>query len=203
MADQERLPHIPFQREEIERPLRGRAFPGAPRVQPREDRPAHGDDISREMDQSIQDIAEIRELLGTAPDRLRVLEFEILNVNQRQLLIRSFEIAVVEELQDKFEGVDRYRLLVQFPTTESLDAFEKELELYRVESRERELLTYAQRRDLFDALNRVTRPGPDDRKGPRLKRKGTPEKDSFYVDLDLWYDGTTEGCKCQPKTDPP
>lgn len=193
MADQERLPHIPFQREEIERPLRGRAFPGAPRVQPRDDRTAHGDVISREIDQSIQDIAETRELLRTAPDRLRVLEFEVLNVNQRELLIRIFGIAVVEELQDKFEGVDRYRLLVQFPTSETLVAFEKELELYRVESRERELLTYAQRRDLFDALNRVSRLSPEDRKGPRLKRKGTPEKDSFYVDLDLWYDGTTEG----------
>jgi len=175
MPDQERLPHIPFQREEIERHLRGRVFPGAPRVQPRKDRPAHGDEISREIDQSIQDIAETRERLGTAPDRLRVLEFEVLNVNQRELLIRIFGIAVVEELQDKFKGVDLYRLLVQFPTTESLEAFEKELELYRGESQERVVLTYPQRRDLFDALNRVSQLGPEDRKGPTLKRNARPD----------------------------
>ncbi|MEA1978044.1 MAG: S8 family peptidase [Chloroflexota bacterium] len=121
-----------------------------------------------------------------------MLEFEVLNVNQRELLIRSFGIAVVEELQDTVEGADRYRLLIQFLTSESLDAFETELALYRAESQEKALLTYAQRRDLFDALDRVARLGPEDRKGPRLKRKGAPEG-RFYVDLDLWYDGTDGG----------
>ena len=193
MADQENLPHIPFQREKIERPLRGRPFPGAPRVRPRDDRPAHGDKISGEMDQAVEDITQARNQLGITPDRLRVLEFEVLNVNQRELLIRSFGIAVVEELQDKVEGVDHYRLLAQFPTSESLNAFENELELYRSNSEEKELLTYAKRRDLFDALDQVKRLGPEDRTGPRLKRKGIPAKNRFYVDLDLWYDGTNRG----------
>ena len=193
MADQENLPHIPFQREEIERPLRGRAFPGAPRVRQRDDRPAHGDKISGQMDQTIRDITQKRDQLGITPDRLRVLEFEVLSVNQRELLIRSFGVSVVEELQDKVEDIDRYRLLVQFPTSESLNAFETELKLYRINSEEKVLLTRAQRRDLFDALDRVARLGPEDRKGPRLKRKGTPAKDRFYVDLDLWYDGTDTG----------
>lgn len=192
MVNHERLPHIPFQREEIERPLRGRAFPGAPRVRPRDDRPAHGDKISGEIDHTVRDIAQTRDQLGITPDRLRVLEFEVLNVNQRELLIRSFGIAVVEELQDTVGGADRYRLLIQFLTSESLEAFETELALYRAESQEKALLTYAQRRDLFDALDRVARLGPEDRKGPRLKRKGAPEG-RFYVDLDLWYDGTDGG----------
>ena len=177
MADQENLPHIPFQREKIERPLRGRAFPGAPRVRQRDDRPAHGDKISRGMDQAVGNITQARDQLGITPDKLRVLEFEVLNVNQRELLIRSFGIAVVEELQDKVEGVDHYLLLVQFPASESLNAFENELELYRINSEEKTLLTYAQRRELFDALDRVARLGPEDRKGPRLKRKGAPAKD--------------------------
>jgi hypothetical protein len=193
MADPERLYHIPFQREETERPLRGRAFPGAPKVQPRDDRPAHGHKIHSDIDQAIHGIKSTRDQLGIRPDRLRVLDFEILDVNQRELLIRAFEIAIVEELLDKAEGVDHYRLLVQFPTSESLNAFENELELYRINSKEKELLTLAQRRDLFDALERVARLGPEDRKGPRLKRKGTPAKDRFYVDLDLWYDGTLDG----------
>ena len=143
MANQDRLPHIPFQREEVERPLRGRRFPGAPRVRPRDDRLAHGDKISGEMDQTVRDIAQTRDQLGITPNRLRVLEFEVLDVNQRELLIRSFEIAVVEELQDTVDGADRYRLLIQFLTSESLNAFEKELQLYRVESREKALLTNA------------------------------------------------------------
>ncbi|MDO9537824.1 MAG: S8 family peptidase [Thermoplasmata archaeon] len=193
MADQDKLYHIPIQREEIERPLRGHAFPGAPRVRPRDDRPAHGDKISEEIHQTIRDITQKRDQLGITPDRLRVLEFEVLSVNQRELLIRNFGIAVVEELQDKVEGVDHYRLLVQFPASESLNAFEKELELYRINSEEKALLPLAQRRDLFDALDQVARLGPEDRKGPRLKRKGTPAKDRFYVDLDLWYDGTDTG----------
>jgi hypothetical protein len=145
------------------------------------------------MDQTVRDIAQTRDQLGITPDRLRVLEFDILDVNQRELLIRSFEIAVVEELQDTVDGADRYRLLIQFLTSESLNAFEKELQLYRAENREKALLTYAQRRDLFDALDRVARLGPEDRKGSRLKRKGTPARDRFHVDLDLWYDGTDEG----------
>jgi len=193
MADPERLYHISFQREEIERPLRGRTFPGAPRVRPRDDRPAHGHKIYSEIDQAVHDIEATRDQLGIRPDRLRVLDFEILDVNQRDLLIRTFGIAVVEELQDKVEDVGRYRLLVQFPTRKSLNAFERELELYRIGNPEKELLTYAQRRDLFDALDRVAQLGPEDRKGPRLKRKGTPAKDRFYVDLDLWYDGTDVG----------
>ena len=193
MADPERLYHISFQREETERPIRGRAFPGAPKVQPRDDRPAHGHKIHSDIDQAIHGIESTRDQLGIRPDRLRVLDFEILDVNQRELLIRAFEIAIVEELLDKAEGVDHYRLLVQFPTSESLNAFENELELYRINSKEKELLTLAQRRDLFDALERVARLGPEDRKGPRLKRKGSPAKDQFYVDLDLWYDGTDAG----------
>ena len=61
MADQDKLYHIPIQREEIERPLRGRAFPGAPRVRPRSDRPAHGEKISGEMDQAVRDITQTRD----------------------------------------------------------------------------------------------------------------------------------------------
>jgi hypothetical protein len=193
MADQEKLYHIPIQREEIEKPLRGRAFPGAPRVLPRDDRPAHGDKIGEEINQIVRDITQKRDQLGIAPDRLRVLGFEVLSVNQRELLIRSFGVAVVEELQDKVDDIDRYRLLVQFPTSESLSAFENELKLYRINSEEKVLLPHAQRRDLFDALDRVARLGPEDRKGPRLNRKGIPAKDQFYVDLDLWYDGTDTG----------
>jgi len=193
MDDQERLSHIPFQREEIERPIRGRRFPGAPRVCPRDNRSFHGNKINQEIAQTVSDIEKYREQLGISPNRLRVLEFEILTVNQRDLLIRSFGVAVLEELQEKSEDIDLYRLLVQFPTDDSLRAFEREIELYRIESREKLTLPYAKRRDLFDALNIVRRLEPEDRKGPRLKRKGVPETDRFYVNLDLWYDGTSEG----------
>ncbi len=105
MADQEKLPHIPFQRENIERALRGRPNPTAPRVQPRDDRSAHGEKINKEIDQAVDDIDATRESLGIAPDRLRVLDFEIAHVDERELLIRTFDIAVVEELKGRAKPI--------------------------------------------------------------------------------------------------
>jgi hypothetical protein len=70
MADPERLYHIPFQREEVERPLRGRANPAAPRVQARDDRPAHGHKIYSETDQAVRDIEAARDQLLSSEHRL-------------------------------------------------------------------------------------------------------------------------------------
>jgi hypothetical protein len=193
MSEIERLSHLEIEREEIQQRLRGRRNPKAPRVRIRSDQESHAQKLSQDINTALSKTQDVRASLGIAPDQLVVLEFNILDVNQRDLLIRSFGVAVVEEFQTMDDSSPAYRLLVQFPTADSLKTFMQERVLFSSGSLERTILTPAQRRDLFNALDNIRKPSRTDRMGPRLKREGIPSEEPFLVDIDVWYDGTQHG----------
>ncbi|HZG84864.1 S8 family peptidase [Paenibacillus sp.] len=193
MADLPTLNHIEIVREPINRDLRGRQFPGAPRVQPRANRFQHSRSLSEQADAAFETINTNRRLLGITPDTLLILQFKILTVNQRETLIRAFNVSIVEETVISEGESDNFRLFIQFPTLESLDNFQREKQLYEMDSHQRGFLPYAQRRDLFDSIDLIRNVQPEDRKGKRLILYGPPLDESFVVDIDLWYDGTPRG----------
>lgn len=192
MASLQPLNHIEILRESISKRVRGKNFPNAPRVQPRSNRVEHSSYLTKQTNSSITSINNIRADLGITPNALLVLEFKVLSVNQREILRRAFGVSIVEETEINDTNASNFRLLVQFPNSEVLKNFEIERQLYSEDSQTRFLLPYAQRRDLFDALETIRDISAEDRKGPRLKFHGIPE-DWFLIDIDLWYDGTSNG----------
>jgi hypothetical protein len=81
-------------------------------------------------------------------------------------------------------------LMVQFPDLGTQNGFLAELAAYRRRDSATLALTASQRAEFFDTLDRVERPTPDDRRGSRLGREGTPSEGSFYLDVDLWHPGS-------------
>ncbi|WP_439625980.1 S8 family peptidase [Gemmata sp.] len=81
---------------------------------------------------------------------------------------------------------------VQFLDTAALDRFLGELRDRRNGSHDQGTLTAIQRATLFDALDRIERPGPEERQGERLRTTGAPSAAVFPVDVDLWHPGSSQ-----------
>lgn len=81
-------------------------------------------------------------------------------------------------------------LMVQFPDLATQERVLAELAAYRRRDSARLELTASQRAELFDSLESIERPGPDDRLGARLGKEGPPSGSSFYLDVDLWHPGS-------------
>ena len=186
----ESLPHVVLQREPELFEIRPRnAFP--PRVVERSDRRQHAGRLKKETVASATKIERLRAQFGVDPHRLLVLRLEVLDVNQRETLER-LNVSVVEELKEKREGRTVYRLLVQFSDEQSLATFTAEYDRYAEETETGTALPHGKRRDLFDALDSVSTVIVDERKGRRLQREGVPEKEPFYLDVDIWNPGSVD-----------
>ena len=187
----EPLPHIAIQREPQQALIRSRGRGGS-HVQPRSNRREHAERMKDQTAVSTAELARLRASLGVAPDRFLVLRLESLDGEQRDTLER-LNIAVVEEVEEEREGTTLYRLLVQFPDSDSLNTFTTEYDWYADEETETTALPHAMRRNLFDALESVSTVTPDEITGRRLQREGPPTEALFYIDVDLWNPGTDDG----------
>ena len=187
----EPLPHIAIQREPQQALIRPRRR-GPSRIQPRSNRREHADRMKDQTAVSAAELARLRASFGVAPDRFLVLRLEALDGEQRETLER-LNVAVVEELREVRADTTVYRLLVQFPDSESLTTFTTEYDRYADETSGTTALPYAMRRNLFDALESVSTVTPEERTGRRLQREGPPIEALFYLDVDLWNPGTDDG----------
>ena len=130
--------------------------------------------------------------MGVSPDRLFVLEFDSENHDLREGLDR-FNISIVEEQEKKVnDKKTKYKYLVQCPSPKILDNFLEDIELYQNGSKEKKCLPKKMRENFFDGFLQAREVTSEERKGERLKEKGLPDQDEFYVDVQVWYDGKTE-----------
>ena len=187
----ELLPHIVIQREPLQELIRPRRR-GPSRIQPRSNRKEHAERMKGQTTASAEELARLRASFGVAPDRFLVLRLETIGGDQRETLER-LNVAIVEEVEEVRDGTTVYRLLVQFPDSESLTTFTTEYDRYSDETAETTALPYATRRNLFDALESVTSVTAEERTGRRLRREGPPTDAAFYLDVDLWNPGTADG----------
>ena len=186
----EPLSHIVLQREPERPEIRPRiSFP--PGVVPRPDRRQHAEQMKEQTTASAAKLERLRAQSGVAPHRLLVLLLEVLDANQRETLER-LNVSVVEELEVKGDDRTIYRLLVQFPDEQSLEAFITEYDSYAEETEATTALPYGMRRNLFDALESVSTVVADERRGRRLQREGQPTQEPFYLDVDLWNPGSDD-----------
>jgi len=187
----EPLPHIPIEREPDERPIRFRPFPGAPKVQPRDNRPEHAETMKNQTQASTEELVKIRARFGIDPKLLLVLRLESLDVDQREAIDR-LGVTVLEELTEKRENRVINRVLVQFPDDQTLQAFMQEYDRYAEETSTTTLLPQVKRREFFDSLDSVSLVAADERRGRRLQREGSPTSEPFYLDVDLWNPGSEQ-----------
>ncbi len=197
MAGEQRTathPHIGFGREpDVERPRRRQKGRGP--TLPARNRRGHGEALRAEMRSAASDVRTIRRNLGIAPDRLLVLEFKSLDPACRNVLEDRFGAAVVDEQMEERDGEDLIRMMVQFPTHESIRQLQAEAEQYRNESVGKLNLPPGIRREFFDGLEAVGQVSRSDRMGGRLKQEGLPGDESFHLDVDLWHPGTVDGAR--------
>lgn len=186
MANLERiepLPHLVLQREP-ENPITRTRRPNV-RVLPRSNRILHSTRMKEQTEAAAQTLRYLRESFGVDPGTLLVLRLEVLDVNQRETLER-LGVNIVEELEEKRESRNVYKLLVQFPDEHSLSKFTSEYDRYADETGYTTALPPGKRRDLFDALESVSTVSEDERRGRRLRREGVPTEEPFFLDVDLW-----------------
>lgn len=82
----------------------------------------------------------------------------------------------------------QHLVTIQIPDQQASDFFMAELRARNGGGPGSGRLTESQRADLFDGLEGVERPGPDERRGQRLIDDGVPDGE-FYLDVDLWHPG--------------
>lgn len=182
--------HIEFVREPKWQPQRRtRRNLGGLRPPIPTSRSVHALDVFNNITQAIEDISEIRQDKGIDPSQLLVLEFRSINNDLRKIFEERFQSWVVDERKEKLDEQEIYRFLVQFPNEEARQLFLNELELYRNEDAEVRLLPQVMRRDFFDALQEVRALSSQERIGSRIQEHGFPEKEFFYIDVDLWHPG--------------
>ncbi len=93
------------------------------------------------------------------------------------------------------EDVELSRILVQFPTIDTLHAFEAEVHSCSSNEDMEGILPPGLRRDFFDALDWAGPRDRNDRMGARLRREGFSTAPIFAIDVDLWHPGTEEGAR--------
>ena len=178
-------PHLVFEREPEREPerRRRRGYGAPPPVTA--DRRQRGEQIARETAEALTVVQQVKRTIGIDPNRLLVLEFEIINFDAREVFLERFGASVVDErLEDSPDGA-RHRTIVQFPTEGSLQNFRREIALYQEDSEETPLLPKGVRRHLLDGLQHVRVVTREERSGKRLSAEGLPTTEPFYIDVDL------------------
>jgi len=183
--------HIEIAREDLISDYRGRANPNPPRPQPK-NRGSHGMALKAELTQVIQEIGEKRTIAGIQSDNLLVLELlsDAMSPDILDRMLNKFSLYLVEE--NKIPQTYNTRLLIQFEDKAALDSFDYERSLWESDDPSVALLTYAQRRDLFDCIESIRRVSREDRIGQRLQKSfesGNLPTGFFIVNFDIWYSG--------------
>ncbi|ADG81765.1 S8 family peptidase [Thermincola potens] len=192
MIEIEKLNHLEIMREDTVRPYHFPPYPSAPRP-PIRNRHIHGKKLEREIKTTTDSINEQRQKLGIEPDKLLIISMTNQAMPQIHLnrMLNAFKLSLIEEIS--VENGKFTRILVQFPDSESISAFDRERALWEADAREDAILTYAQRRDIFACIESIRNVQREDRIGPRLRRKldsGEPLPDGFFImDIDIWYNG--------------
>ena len=89
-------------------------------------------------------------------------------------------------------GAASVRVLVQFPSHESIQKLKTQAALYGSDSTKTDHLPPGLRRRFFDGLDRARPVSRDDRLGNRLREDGFPTEQDAYIDVDLWHPGTMD-----------
>ena len=156
---------------------------------PPRDRPIHGAEIQEKLRDSVSDIGAIRQALGIAPDRLIVLEFNTLDPAARGTLEQRLNAMVLDEQRVTRNGDQLIRMLVQFPTVDSIGKLEAELGQYQRGDPSKIILPTGLRRSFFDGLETIRKVRQKDRMGRQIESEGFPDQERFPLDVDLWHPG--------------
>lgn len=192
----EKYDHIEFEREHVAKQYRFKPFPTAPKP-PVRDRKEHGKKLFDDLEKTVSDIGKSRIDYGIDSQKLIVLEIESISINSDIIdrLLRSFNVTLVEEnvsLDDEYKS----NLVVQFDSEVDIKLFDAERQLFENNSEEEKILTYAQRRDLFNCISQIRQLSREDRTGPRLSNALNNRKDeltgTFIVDIDIWFNGKND-----------
>lgn len=189
------LNHIEIMREDMVRSYRFQSFPNAPRP-PSRDRTNHGKRLGEELSQATKFIESKRVQLGIDSENLLVLEV-ISDAISRDILenmLAKFDLFLVEET-DIIDPANpnKSKLVIQFEDKIALNLFNRERELWQNDDFNEAILTYAQRRDLFNCIENIRSVSREDKIGPRLRKFFEDPSlfpDSlFVVNIDVWYNG--------------
>jgi len=158
---------------------------------PFRDRRGHGGTLKTGLAQAVSSIVDVRQDAGIDSENLMVLEMAGAELAPDVDLLQSkLKLSIVEEIQ-RTDGTIKF--VVQFVSKEDIDRFERERALWEEDYPDNsDVLTYAQRRDLFACIEKIRPLAPEDRTGKRLLKaiaEGSLPDGLFLVDIDVWYNG--------------
>jgi hypothetical protein len=182
-------PHIPFAKEPGIEPQRRGKRKFETRATPPVDRRQHAESINQQLAASVDAIRQTRVIAGIDPARLLVLEFGSLGFELDESFAERFGSQIVDEREEKFGNVKRYRAVLQFASVEAIERFQREIAAYQTDDPRTQLLPPGQRRDFLDGLREIRGLTRDDRMGDRLRSEGWPRVEPFMLDVDLWHPG--------------
>lgn len=187
--------HIEIMREDAVRQYRFRPNVNAPKP-PERDRKTHGKKLENDLNNTVVSIESVREEIGIKSENLIVLEIESDAMSPKLLerMLSCFNIHLVEETQKKED--DYTRLIIQFDSKGDINLFNNERMLWENDDERNNILTYAQRRDLFSCIENIRRVTREDRMGPRLRvaidKCQLPSGKLFKVDIDIWFNDSQQ-----------
>ena len=189
MADYD---HIEIIKEELVKSYRFKPNMHAPKPFPR-DRRTYGTKLKNELEQTYKNIEASRREGGIQSDTLLVLEItsDAMSPDVLENMLRKFRLYLVEETA--VANTNNSKLVIQFEDKSALDVFNNERDLWENDVNVTKILTYAQRRDLFNCIENIRNVSRQDRMGNRLKKcvedPMSLPKCFFVVDIDVWFNG--------------
>jgi hypothetical protein len=185
----EQYEHIQIERQDLVPHYRGHSNPNIPRP-PIRDKIRHGEKLRTELAKTSASIIKTRKDIGIQSDNLMVMEIgsDSLSNELLELMVSKFGLYLVEETE--MDSPNCMKLIVQFPGKRTIEVFDNERKLWETDDKEDAVLTYAQRRDLFDCIDEIRTVSSNDRLGNRLKNfmESCSENLGFFiVNIDVWY----------------
>ncbi|GHU53808.1 hypothetical protein AGMMS49975_12890 [Clostridia bacterium] len=154
---------------------------------PKRDRLDHGNILTKNIDDSISEIEQNREIIGIEPNNFLVLELSANAISPKNIDDSSSKLNFFVVSEIKLTD-NKSKLIVQFESKADINQFRAECEKYKNETASKSLLTSTQRESFFDCIDDIHIVSKGDRVGPRLKialnKKELPNV--FKVDIDVW-----------------
>ena len=186
-------PHLGLEREPSIEPERRRRS-GRPPKPPERDRSCHAGAIGIKFDATVSAITDTRQRLGIDPNRLLVVEFGSWDPACREVMEERFDAFVVDErLVATSENTEITKILVQFPSLNTITLFKEQVARYGLEAAADSVLPRGVRHNFFDCLETVRTVSREERLGNRLRQEAFPDQGTFALDIDLWSPGTDDG----------